>query len=652
MKQFLQLLLCILFAANLSAQIITPQIKANFGVDADLKANYFNGSNIDRTDEWFSSGLPGAGKYMIDTTGAAAIVSGYTTNPATLNKFIVRNMSYPAFAIVTNDLLMDAVYARDFHGDDSTIFASGSNKNGQSPVVWTSPVSQSIPDKNEILDVFMHVRRAGVNSTDSLWLFGGLSIENTTGNRYFDFEMYQSDITFDRSSRTFSGYGPDAGHTSWKFDAGGNIIQPGDIILTEEFGTSALTLIEARIWVDRNVLTTTPVNFNWGGQFDGASNGAQFGYASIVPKTVGAFYSGLQSAKDTWAGPFKIVLGDNSVTDNYVTKQFMEFSVNLTKLGLDPVTLLGGNTCSKPFQKVVVKTRASTSFTAELKDFVGPFDFLNVPKTKLFTQVPVFCGINSISNLKVTNPLTTSIYNWSTLDGHFSDTSNKTSVFVDSPGTYIVTQQLRSVCPVYSSDTLRITFDASCGILASNLLHFSGKINDNKAHLSWQVAQSDEVNFFDVERSTDGIHFSSAGKVYPDRLRTGVQNLSTADDISNINSNVIYYRLKVYSSNIQYKISQVIKLDLSANSSKALISIAPNPVKDMLSLNIYAPSARNMQVKIFDGVGKLMRTTPSEMVHGNTAVALSNFENWHNGVYIVKVFLDNEVFIKRILLSK
>ncbi len=36
----------------------------------------------------------------------------------------------------------------------------------------------------------------------------------------------------------------------------------------------------------------------------------------------------------------------------------MEFSVNLTKLGLDPVTLLGGDDCGMPFRRILVKGRS------------------------------------------------------------------------------------------------------------------------------------------------------------------------------------------------------------------------------------------------------------------------------------------------------
>ena len=112
-------------------------------------------------------------------------------------------MAYPPYSIVNNQLLIDAIFMRDYHGNDSTAFGAGSSKNGMSPQNWSCPVSQGVPDKNELLDVMAHVRRAGPGTSDSLWMFGGVSIENTNGDRYFDYEMYQTSIYYDRSTRSF-----------------------------------------------------------------------------------------------------------------------------------------------------------------------------------------------------------------------------------------------------------------------------------------------------------------------------------------------------------------------------------------------------------------------------------------------------------------
>src|SRR5215204_6328813 len=298
MKQILLTVIGVVFFSTfISAQITTPVIRANFGVDGDLRSNYFNNFVQSGNDDWYRlPGSTGTGQFIIDTTGAAAIVAGYASSMALRRLPFYRGMRYPGFTVVNNRLLLDAVLIRDYHGDDSTVFASGSNKNGDNPANWSCPVSQGIPDKNDILDMFVHVRRAGPNKIDSLWMFGGLSLDNTTGQRYFDFEMYQTDIYYDRPSRKFYGYGPDAGHTSWQFDAAGNITIPGDIIFSAEYQSSSLTNIEARIWVNRSALSFTPVSFDWTGQFDGASSGATYGYASIRPKAAGTYYTGLQCA--------------------------------------------------------------------------------------------------------------------------------------------------------------------------------------------------------------------------------------------------------------------------------------------------------------------------------------------------------------------
>ena len=172
MKTFLlSLILSVSIAAG--AQITTPVIKAGFGVDGDLRANYFNGFNQSGNDDWFNMGTPGTGQFVIDTNGAAAIKAAYLVDPSPYlfrQSSFYRTMSRPSFSVVNNRLWLDALFVRDYHGTDTTVFTSGSDKNGASPQFWSGGV-QGIPDKNDILDMYMHVRRAGPTSTDSLWFF-------------------------------------------------------------------------------------------------------------------------------------------------------------------------------------------------------------------------------------------------------------------------------------------------------------------------------------------------------------------------------------------------------------------------------------------------------------------------------------------------
>ena len=640
-------------------QITTPIVKARFGVDGELRANYLFNTVQTSTDDWYNlNAVDTSGKFVIDTTGSAAMIAAYLTDVSPWTKRMrsfYRTMNRPAFSVVNNRLWLDAIFVRDYHGVDTTVFTAGSDKNGNSPATWTGGI-QSIPDKNDILDMFVHVRRAGPNTTDSLWLFGGLSLDNTTGNRYFDFEMYQTDIYYDRVSGKWYGYGPDDGHTRWQFDASGNITIPGDIIFSAEYQSSTLTNIEARVWVKKtDWQTIIPTAFNWSGQFDGNGSSATYGYASILPKSAGAFYTGLGSPTNTWAGPYRLVLQDNSLATNYAKDQFMEFSVNLSKLGLDPVTLLGGDICGTPFNRIVVKTRASSSFTAELKDFVAPTDLFLAPRATLATQTPYVCDSGSISRLYVSDSVSTSTYIWYTTNGNIVGGNTGPSIYVDTAGTYIVNQYLQAGCSLYASDTIIVNRFNTCFLLANNLVDFKGELNSQTTRLSWSVLYNEAIKYFEVQRSFDGISFTPVTTMatQADLAATAIYNYD--NNIAGIPFRYIYYRLKLIDITGDDKYSMIIKISVAPFDGagfKNAVTIISNPVKDVMQLLITAVKDNKAQVNIYDQMGKIIYTKNIPVEKGNNVLTIKEMANMPIGIYNTVVIIGNELFTRKALLKR
>ena len=651
MKLTLRLTICLLLIVQTSfAQITTPVIRAAFGVDGELRSHYFSGAVQLGNDDWFNqrTAVADTGRFVIDTTGAAAIVSGYTTQPASRRLPFYRGMRYPQYSVVNNRLLLDAVMIRDYHGDDSTVFASGSNKNGDSPFDWSCPISQGIPDKNDILDMFVHIRRAGPNSTDSLWMFGGLSLDNTTGNRYFDFEMYQTDIYYDRGTRKFYGYGPDAGHTRWQFDAAGNVTVPGDIIFSAAYQSSSLTMLEARIWIDRASLSITPAEFNWSGQFDGAASGSQYGYASILPKTAGTYYTGLQCNNNTWGGPFSIVLQNDNLATNYTAGQFVEFSVNLTKLGLDPVTLLGGNVCGMPFRRILVKTRASSSFTAELKDFVGPFDLFLPDRVEIETETPIVCYEGTISEIYVTNPVSTAIYQWTTTNGHIVGSTTGTNIFVDEPGTYIVHHYLQAGCSEYATDTVQIIGFATCEVLERNLFDVSARLQDETVKLNWTVLFNQVVDHFEIERSADGINFTPTGVVEASSNLIDLASYIFDDMPGKTPSGTWYYRVKLNELGDKVRYSSIMRVILSDREQND-VQVLPNPSREDVKIQVFSMQGGDIRFNVFNSAGKMICTRKMNLQKGYNSITLDEMTGVPAGVYHAMIFIGNEVYPKKIL---
>ncbi|WP_290791952.1 T9SS type A sorting domain-containing protein [Flavihumibacter sp. UBA7668] len=655
--------LLLLFAIHLGwmvqiqSQITTPGFKANFGVDGELRSSFLGTAPAPSSiaHDWFTNTTTGTQRFMIDTTGASYMVNRYATDIAFRRLPFFRTMRYPAFSVLDNRRLIDAVYIRDYHGSDSTVYAM-SNKNGGSPGGWTGAIDGNIPQKNDILDIMVHVRRAGSSFThtvaDSLFFIGGIAIDATSGSRYFDFELYQTNIFYDRSTQKFTGFGPDAGHTSWQFDgSSGAVTIPGDVIFSAEFGGSGLQDLVARIWVHKDALLINSPNFDWDGSFDGDGSGATYGYAGIRPKSNRYFYSGLQNNIATWGGPFKVIRRDDSIQDTYDANQFLEFAVNMGTLGLDPINLLGGGSqCDMPFRRILVKTRSSASFTAELKDFIGPFDFFNFDATDAYADIPMICGDESVSTISVVNPLPSSVYTWYTPDGNILGESTGVSITVDTPGTYIVRQQLLNGCDVYSEDTVLVVETPNCGVLPIARADLKGKLFGSVANLELGISPNETVQRFVVERSIDGKQFNDV-KVFSSKLLNGYTEYKIDDNISKASGIQFHYRIKLIRQNGSIRYSNTIRLSTSEKNTEDFV-LLPNPVRTSTKISIVVSKNQLGTIKIFNAVGALMKMKPVQLVSGMNTIELDGFDHWSNGIYPIQIHADEQVLTQKMILSR
>ncbi|QNA46344.1 T9SS type A sorting domain-containing protein [Lacibacter sediminis] len=636
----------LLFPLFLSAQITSPMIRANFGVDADLRANFFNLSILAGNDDWFHDGTAGAGIHVIDTTGAAGILSGYSTNPLTKPMSFARSMRYPVLSTISNRIYYDAAFVRDHRDNDSTAFIGGL-KNGQSPQAWAGTTTPVL-SKNDISEVFLHVRRDGTNPTDSLWFFGAVGILGTNGDRYFDFELYQTDIAYNKATGLFQNYGPDFGHTTWKFDGAGNITQLGDIIFTAEYGNAGLNFIEARIWTEKTSITTvSPGAFDWTGTFDGEAASSTHGYAGIVPNNGGTFYQGLQNTDSTWSGPFGNFTTASVLGSKYAPIQFMEFSVNLSKLGLDPMTFTSGSICNLAFGKVLVKSRSSTSFSSALKDFTSPFHFRSVADLETDVDFPRQCPTHTTSVITVANPLSTSTYYWSTSNGNIVGATTGTSITVSGPGTYIVTQELLSGCGENGRDSIVITSYDNCSVLYSSVKSLNVQLQNTLPLLSWQLLNYDQVATVTVERRTERSGFYSI---------VTMKDNGTADyrytDKNAQQDDLYFYRLKITDKDGRTYYSEVVTIK-TGNTNALHVKVNPNPVSGSdMNLYVTLPNNELATIQLIHTSGKIVDRQQQRLAKGTSHIKLNRKMAWQPGLYILRITAGTEIIQQKIIIAE
>lgn len=469
MKQTITLFLLVvgMLPLRVFSQLNNGGRYANFGVDADTRNNYMKyglltGSVV--SDDWFSPSL--TGKNVIDTSNAAGYIP---LLQAGANISFNKRMSVPLYSKVGGKLWLDAVYGRDYMAasslKDSTTFSIAS-KNGDNPINWAGGVS-SFPDKNDLVDVYAHMRRDGITVQDSLWLFTGVSTYGTSGSRYFDIELYKNNFTYSQSTGKFTTAGTDAGHTQWLFDAGGNIIQTGDMILAVTFSPGTAPVVDVRIWVSQATWSSvSPSHFSFNASFDGAT--PAFGYASIVSRTgTTAFgagianYSGTAAQDTTYSTPW----GSSTSTSwstQYASLQFIEIGLNLSRIGIDPAlyTSLGSDACQSLFSSIFFKSRSSASFTSNMHDFMIPLSFVRMPVMDYSLTPDTLRCNKTTGTILITNNSTAGYYTWQTTNGNISGSNADSSqLSITQPGTYIVTAAPAEGCPATRKDTVVIPLD-------------------------------------------------------------------------------------------------------------------------------------------------------------------------------------------------
>ena len=470
MKYLISTLVCLiaLLPSSTFAQLTNGGTDAYFGIDGDTRNNYVKYGNVSGlipTDDWFSSS---SSLYSVIDTSNAATYLGLLQGGTNLG--FNKRMSVPLFSKMNGRLWLDAVYGRDFIATsplfDSTIFTIAA-KNGDNPTNWVGGTS-NIPDKNDLLDVYAHMRRDGLNIHDSLWLFTGVSTVGTSGSRYFDIELYKKDFSYNKAGGTFSTAGNEAGHTQWLFDASGNVTQTGDMIIAVSFTPGSAPVVDLRIWVSASTYATvTPAYFKFGVNFDGAT--PAYGYATILSKTGGTnFGSGISNFSatpvqdTTYATPWGTEQSTKNWGTQYLSLQLVEVGLNLTRIGLDPAlyTANGLNPCVSMFSDIFFKSRSSNSFVSNMQDFVEPLTFLREPVMD-FSLTPDTLRCNRASgDIQITNNSTAGIYNWTTANGNItSANSDSSQVNLNKAGTYIVSASPALGCPATRVDTVVIPLD-------------------------------------------------------------------------------------------------------------------------------------------------------------------------------------------------
>jgi uncharacterized repeat protein (TIGR01451 family) len=187
-------------------------------------------------------------------------------------------------------------------------------------------------------------------------------------------------------------------------------------------------------------------------------------------------------------------------------------------------------------------------------------------------------------------------------------------------------------------------------ILPVQFLNFTGSQLHNNITLNWTIITSTEIDRFEIERSTDNISYYKRATVTQPVLLQVEQSFSASDNIANINSNVIYYRLKVIGRDGAVKYSNVLIMRIEKNGF--ILSIMPNPAVDNASVKLFAAKEADVMIRLIDNTGKIVLKQNQKFIPGVNTIYLKNLNKFSSGVYNLQILLNGEIGNEKLIITR
>ena len=170
--------------------------------------------------------------------------------------------------------------------------------------------------------------------------------------------------------------------------------------------------------------------------------------------------------------------------------------------------------------------------------------------------------------------------------------------------------------------------------LPVKLLLFTAKVAQNeRIILNWQTASEINNDFFNVERSNDGIHFEVIEKVKGSGYSAKIRNYAYTD--LNPIQGVSYYRLCQVDYDGKIYLSEVV--DIAFESTRVLtIKIYPNLLLENGALNFNSEREGICLISIFNIGGKEVCAFTTTCLRGENKIDL-NFSDYEAGMYFITV---------------
>jgi Secretion system C-terminal sorting domain len=174
-------------------------------------------------------------------------------------------------------------------------------------------------------------------------------------------------------------------------------------------------------------------------------------------------------------------------------------------------------------------------------------------------------------------------------------------------------------------------------LLPVKLSSFNANINDCAIDIDWTSTNESDLADYEIQSSNDGTKYQTIATV----VATGANaSQKYSYQQKNPQQGKLFYRLKMIDIDGHFSYSKIIAMNLDCNKSHAFVY--PNPVQDVLNINITSSQDYATSARLFDNSGKMVYS--GGMISGTNTINMVPFAK---GVYVLKLIsTTNTQYIK------
>ena len=175
-------------------------------------------------------------------------------------------------------------------------------------------------------------------------------------------------------------------------------------------------------------------------------------------------------------------------------------------------------------------------------------------------------------------------------------------------------------------------------------------INNTFIMVSWATASEQSNKGFEVQRSTDGINFTTIGWVDGNGT-TDVQNNYSYND-NTVEPNVVYYyRLNQVNLNGVGTLTYIVSAEITSGPSITVSEWMPNPTTGAIRLVVNTTEQLPTSVKFYDILGKMVISSENQAAFGTNTFDF-DLSSLTDGTYTASIRVGTNTYSKKVVLVK